>query len=134
MMDAHKEGAMARADAPDAALAALRQHYRDLARSLADIGFIASGSVTRRLTHCNRAGCRCGADPPRLHGPYWQWTAKLQGKTVTRRLSEREAELYSEWIANDRQLRAIIEQMRSVADEARDLILAAAGEETRRSP
>ena len=43
-----------RAGAPDAAHAALRYHYRDLARSLADIGSIASGSLTRGLTHCNK--------------------------------------------------------------------------------
>ena len=47
-----------------------------------------------------------------MHGPYWQWTAKIDGKTVTRRLSQTEAELYQEWIANDRQLRALIDQMR----------------------
>lgn len=118
---------------PDVSLGALRQRHEALARSLAGIGFIASGSVTRRLTHCNRAGCRCGADPPRLHGPYWQWTTKVHGKTVTRRLSEREAELYAEWIENDRRLRAVVEQMRRVGEEARALILAA-GEEPTSSP
>lgn len=107
-----------RAD-PAEALAACEDRYRDLARSLAEIGFIASGSVTRRLTHCNKAGCRCGADPPRLHGPYYQWTAKVAGRTVTRRLSATEAALYSEWIANDRRLRRIVNDMRKIADEAR---------------
>jgi hypothetical protein len=29
-------------------------------------------------------------DPAQLHGLYWQWTAKVNGKTVTRRLSETE--------------------------------------------
>ncbi|MGH8296549.1 MAG: DUF6788 family protein [Steroidobacteraceae bacterium] len=108
---------------PAERLAACERRYRDLARSLADIGFIASGSVTRRLTHCNKAGCRCGADPPRLHGPYYQWTAKVAGRTVTRRLSSTEAALYTEWIANDRQLRQIINDMRKIADEARQLTL-----------
>lgn len=115
---------MARRKDPAADLAACENRYRDLARSLAEIGFIASGSVTRRLTHCNKPGCRCGADPPRLHGPYYQWTAKVAGRTVTRRLSATEAALYSEWIANDRRLRRIIDDMRKVADEARQLTLA----------
>ena len=55
--------------------------------------------------------------------PYWQWTAKVEGKTVTRRLSQTEAELYQEWIDNNRQLRAITTQMRAVAAEATDLIM-----------
>jgi hypothetical protein len=54
-------------------------------------------------------------------------------KTVTRRLSERGAGLYAEWIENDRRLRAVVEQMRRVAEEARALILAA-GEEPTSSP
>ena len=89
-------------------LADYEQQYRELAAQLANIGMIHSGSVTRRYTRCATPGCKCHADPPQPHGPYYQWTAKLNGKTVTRRISEREAELYQEWIANDRQLRDLI--------------------------
>jgi len=90
---------------------------------LADVGYIAAGSITRRHTRCGTPSCRCHADPPQMHGPYWQWTAKIDGKTVTRRLSQSEAELYQEWIANDRQLRAIITQMRQVAAKATELTM-----------
>lgn len=57
-----------------------------------------------------------------MHGPYWQWTRKINGKTVTRRLNAREANLYTEWINNDRQLRALITQMRDIAGQATELI------------
>lgn len=60
--------------------------------------------------------------PPQRHGPYYQWTAKVDGKTVTRRINETEAKLYQEWIDNDRQLRALISQMRQIAGKATDLI------------
>jgi len=59
----------------------------------------------------------------KLHGPYWQWTAKADGKTINRRLTQREAELYSEWISNDRQARALLAQMRETAAKAAQLIL-----------
>src|SRR5208282_3608786 len=55
--------------------------------------------------------------------PYYQWTAKINGKTVTRRLNQTEAELYQEWIDNDRQLRHVIQQMREVAAKATELKL-----------
>ncbi len=105
-------------------LADYERRYRELAGQLAQIGLIAAGSVTHRYTRCGTAGCRCHADPPQPHGPYYQWTAKLNGKTVTRRLTDREAELYQAWIANDRQLRAVIGQMRQVAAKAGELIIA----------
>ena len=104
-------------------LADYERRYRELAAQLADIGLIAAGSITRRYTRCASAGCRCNADPPQRHGPYWQWTAKVGGKTVTRRLTERQAALYNEWIANDRKLRAIIANMRKVAAKATELQL-----------
>jgi hypothetical protein len=104
-------------------LADYEQRYRELAAELATIGLIHSGSVTRRYTRCATPGCKCHADPPQPHGPYYQWSAKVNGKTVTRRLNETEAELYQEWIDNDRQLRRLIQQMRQIAAKATELKL-----------
>jgi hypothetical protein len=104
-------------------LADYEQRYRELAAQLATIGLIHSGSVTRRYTRCATPGCKCHADPPQPHGPYYQWTAKVNGKTVTRRLNETEAVLYQEWIDNDRQLRRLIGQMRQIASKATELKL-----------
>ena len=104
-------------------LVAYEHRYRQLAEQLAEIGLISSGSVTRRYTRCGTAGCRCHADPPQPHGPYYQWTTKINGKTTTRRLTDREAKLYKEWITNDRRLRRVIRQMRQVAVKAGELKL-----------
>lgn len=104
-------------------LAAHQARYRALAERIAEIGFIKAGSITRVHNRCGKPNCRCHADPPRLHGPYWQWTTKIDGKTVTRRLTETEARLHQQWIDNDRQLRALISQMRQVATKATELIM-----------
>lgn len=104
-------------------LAEYERRYRKLAGELAKIGFIRSGSVALRYNRCGKSGCRCHADPPQLHGPYFQWTAKVDGKTVNRRLSERGAEAYLEWIGNDRRLRSLVNEMRELAKQATDLIL-----------
>jgi len=104
-------------------LANYQRQYRELAAQLAEIGFIATGTVIERSTRCGTPGCRCHADPPRLHGLYYQWTTKVAGKTVTRRLTSREAALYREWIANNRRLRQLITQMRQISTRAAELIL-----------
>ena len=106
-----------------ARLGAYERRYRELASQLGDIGYIASGSVAPRFNRCGKANCACHADPPKLHGPYWQWTAKVNGKTVNRRLTQREADLYSEWIRNDRHARSLLAQMREIAAKAAQLIL-----------
>lgn len=107
------------------------RRYRDLASQLTDIGYLTAGSVAQRYNRCGKPTCACHADPPLLHGPYWHYTAKVDGKTINRRLNPREAELYKEWIANDRQARSLLTQMRTVAAKATSLILE---EDARRQP
>ena len=101
----------------------LQRRQRELARQILDLGFVQQGSVVRRHTYCRTPGCRCHADPPQPHGPYWQWTRYDSGKTITRRLTEPQAALYQEWIANRRRLADIIAEMEKVCEQATELML-----------
>lgn len=104
-------------------LAELQARYRDLAAQIAGTGFTAAGTVLSTTNVCGTAGCSCHADPARRHGPYWQYTRKVRGKTVTRRLTAAQAALYAEWIGNGRALSDLLAQMQQVSDQARDLVL-----------
>lgn len=95
----------------------------ELAAELATIGFISPGSVVSRYTSCGKPGCRCQGDPPQRHGPYYQWSRAIAGKTVSRRLNEAEADLYQNWIANRRRLEQIIAQMEEISAAAGELLL-----------
>ena len=97
--------------------------YRALAAELASLGFISQGSVVVRYTTCGKPGCRCQADPPRRHDPYNQWSRAAAGKTVSRRLTEGEAELYRGWIANRRRLEEIVARMEQISAAAGELLL-----------
>ena len=99
------------------------RNYRALAAELADIGLISPGSVVVRTTSCGKPGCRCQADPPQRHGPYYQWSRAVAGKTISRRLDRRQAELYRTWIANRQQLEQIIAQMHDISAAAADILL-----------
>src|SRR5450759_585665 len=96
--------------------------YRALAAELADVGFISPGSVVLRYTSCGKPGCRCQGDPPQRHGPYYQWSRAVAGKTVSRRLSEGEAGLYRSWIANPRRLARIVAQMEQTSADAGEVM------------
>ena len=117
---------------PSPRLKALQRRQRELARQILDLGFIQPGSVVLRHTACRTPGCHCQADPPQLHGPYWQWTRYATGRTLTRRLTARQAALYQEWIANHRRLRRIIAQMEKTSEQAAELLLAGADPQTSR--
>ena len=101
--------------------------YRALAAELAaeldTVGFISPGSVVSRYTSCGKPGCRCLADPPQRHGPYYQWSHAVAGKTASRRLTKAEAELYRSWIANRRRIEGLIAKMEHASAAATELLL-----------
>jgi hypothetical protein len=98
---------------PDHARDELRQIANELTK-LARTGNVLPGSLQQRHTRCGRAGCACQADPPRPHGPYWQWTRKVAGKTVTRRLTPEQTERYRPWIDNDRRIRELLARLETL--------------------
>jgi hypothetical protein len=46
--------------------------------------------------------CRRARDPSALHGPYYQWTRKVNGVTRTRLLSAAQMARYRSWFTNAR--------------------------------
>jgi len=92
--------------------------YRELVRKLAALGFMHEGTVVRQRLTCGKNSCVCHTDPERRHGPYLYWTAKIKGRTVSRLLSEQEADLYEEWIHNRRRFREIQRKMLALAKKA----------------
>jgi len=99
-------------------LARLRAHAYQKAQELADLGFVLRGSILERFSRCGSAGCACHADPPRLHGPYWQWTAKVAGKTVTRNLSDHQVQRYRAWMDNAQHLDQIVAELFDLSTQA----------------
>src|SRR5258708_13937360 len=78
-----------------------RQIAAELA-AIAATGMVLPGSITQRHTRCGRRNCACHADPPRLHGPYWQWTRKVPARTLCPLLSSEQHHDSQAWIGNDR--------------------------------
>lgn len=101
----------------------LRERWRALADQIGELGFVAAGSLLHRRTVCGTAGCACHTDPDRRHGPYWQYTHKTGGKTVTRYLTNAEATVYRQLIDNGRQLRALVAELEDLSVHARDLLI-----------
>jgi hypothetical protein len=87
---------------------------------LAAVGFALPGTLTERMTRCGHPGCRCHADPPRLHGPYHQWTRKKDGKTVTRILTDDQLADCQPWFDNQRRLRALVAELETLSQEIAD--------------
>jgi hypothetical protein len=103
-------------------LARLRARFEDRAQELARIGFILKGSVVRTRRRCSSPGCGCQRDPEKMHGPYWQWTGKIDGKMTTRALTEEQVSRYREWMENSRRFQEVIDELYALSSEANEIL------------
>ena len=86
----------------------------EITARLAGLAFALPGTVADRKTRCGHATCRCHADPPRLHGPYAEWTRKIGGKTTTRRLTPAELAEYQPLFDNAKKLRTLLGELQDL--------------------
>lgn len=98
----------------DSSLRRLEARHRALLAELGNLGMVLRGSITLRLARCGNPTCRCKAEPPQLHGPYYVWTRKVAGKTVTATLSPAHAARCQDWSRNMRKLDRIVRQLQAI--------------------
>ena len=92
------------------------------ATQLAGVGFMLKGSLVHRFKRCSSPGCHCQAEPPRLHGPCWQWSGKIKGKSVTRALNEDQLGRYRAWMDNAQRFEEIVQDLFELSADADALV------------
>jgi hypothetical protein len=100
-----------RMDPSPAQRAALDRLAADLA---AAAGPALPGTLTVRSYACGKPNCRCHANPPQLHGPYAEWTRKIGGKTLTRRLTDAELAAWQPLFDNARKIRTLLAELQEL--------------------
>jgi hypothetical protein len=98
-------------DPSPAQRAALDRLAADLA---AAAGPALPGTLTVRSYACGKPNCRCHANPPQLHGPYAEWTRKIGGKTLTRRLTDAELAAWQPLFDNARKIRTLLAELQEL--------------------
>jgi hypothetical protein len=96
--------------ATETTLAKLRRDYEAAKAQIQALGYVIPGTVQRRLYRCGKPNCRCMTEGI-LHGPYYQWTRKVSGKTVNINLDTASTKKVKEWIQNNRNLRKLCRRL-----------------------
>ena len=89
----------------------LKKRYALLAARLARTGPLLQGTITERFIEKKKDGCTFST------GPYYQWTFKRQGKTVTVNLSPVQVRKFQKAIDNNRTAEEILREMRELSRE-----------------
>jgi hypothetical protein len=96
------------------------EQYAQIKKLIGEVGLFCRGTVLKLLLPCGKPGCRCQTTPPKLHGPYYRWTRKVDGKTVTRQVRADQAKLLRQYIANGRRLDAALKKLEQISGSAID--------------
>jgi hypothetical protein len=104
---------------PGAALpAAAQQRFRQALQELQQLDYFLKGTVLKRLMKCGRPQCACHRDPAKRHGPYFEWTYKVKGKTVNVKLSPQAAPLYQAATKQHRKLKTVLAKLERISKTA----------------
>jgi hypothetical protein len=92
--------------------------FRALRVQLAALRFFCKGTVLERRMTCGKPACACGTEPARRHGPYFEWTSKVAGKTANVRLAPEAVAVYRAGTAEWRHLRRLLTRLESLSRQA----------------
>ena len=68
------------------------------------------GILTQQYNVCGKAGCRCKADPPQRHGPYYQLSFTRKGKSTTQFVKPEDLRLVRQQVRGYQRLRKLMDQ------------------------
>lgn len=89
---------------------ALEDRIRRIKQEIAALDELRPGSLSKQYNVCGRSGCRCKADPPQKHGPYYQLSFSFRGKNTSEFVRREELPRVREQIRNYKRLRTLLDQ------------------------
>jgi len=92
--------------------------FRQARQELHQLEYFLMGTVLKRMMKCGRPQCACHRDPAQRHGPYFEWTYKIAGKTVNVKLSPQAAPLYQAATKQQRKLKKLLARMERLSRTA----------------
>jgi hypothetical protein len=87
---------------------ALETKIEAIQQKLVSLGELRPGSLSKQYNVCGNPRCRCKADPPRKHGPYYQLSFTRKGKSGTRFIKKSHVARVRKHLKNYARLRTLI--------------------------
>ena len=78
--------------------------------ALSELTDLRPGSLSRQYNVCGNPTCRCKADPPRRHGPYYQVSFTWKGRSRSQFVRAEDVPRVRKQTKNYRRLRLLMEQ------------------------
>src|SRR5688572_7850041 len=89
---------------------ALEARIATLKQAIVRLGDLRPGKLSQQYNVCGKADCRCKADPPQKHGPYYQLSFTRSGKSSTQFVREQDLAVVRQQLKNYQWLRELIDR------------------------
>ena len=104
--------------------ATLQRQIEKVKRDLATLGGLRPGSLSTQYNVCGSPGCKCKADPPVKHGPYYQVSYTRKGKSSTKFVKKEDLPEVRKQLKNYERMKLLMEKWIDLAMELSILRLA----------
>lgn len=107
-----------------------RQKIRQLEKSiertkaqLFKLGNLRPGALSQQYSVCGKPGCRCAAEPPKKHGPYYQLSYTLKKRSTTRFVRKEEVSRIKKEIEAYARLKRLVDRWVDLEAQLSDIRL-----------
>lgn len=97
--------------------ATLQRQIEKVRRDLAALGDLRPGSLSTQYNVCGSPGCKCKADPPVKHGPYYQVSYTRKGKSSTKFVKKEDLATVRKQLKNYERMKLLMEKWIDLAME-----------------
>lgn len=90
--------------------------FQTLKNDLLQIDIFRKGSISKIYQVCGKKNCRCHTNKDFRHGPYYYWTLKEKGKTITLKIPSDYIFLAQIFIDNSKNLQKKLKRLEILSD------------------
>ncbi len=101
----------------------LEKRIQSLKHQISQLGDLRPGALSKQYNICGNPNCRCKADPPVKHGPYYQISFTRHGKSSSQFVREEDLVEVQQQLENYRQLRQLVDEWITLSAELSSLRL-----------
>jgi len=87
----------------------LEARIETVKRAIVRLGDLRPGKLSQQYNVCGKADCRCKADPPQKHGPYYQLSFTRSGKSSTQFVRQQDLAVVRQQLRNYQRLRKLVD-------------------------
>jgi hypothetical protein len=101
----------------------LEQEIRVVKEELAGLGDLRPGSLSTQYNVCGNPNCKCKADPPQKHGPYYQVSFTRKGKGSSKFVREEDLPVVREQLETYVRMKSLVDRWVELSIELSNLRL-----------